>query len=211
MNVHFVSLGCPKNRVDTEVMLGHTTGAGHSLVESAADADVIVVNTCGFIGEAKQESIDAILEMARHKEAGSCRRLVVTGCLSQRYPKELGDEMPEVDHFLGTDEVGAINDAVAGSERRVRVAETPRFLYDDLAPRRPSMATHTAYVKIAEGCDRPCAFCIIPKLRGPQRSRDPESVLREARALAEAGTKEICLVAQDLTTYGKDLAEAPTL
>ena len=105
--------------------------------------------------------------------------------------------MPEVDqHFLGTDEVGAINEAIGGAGRRVRVAETPRFLYDDIAPRRPSMATHTAYVKIAEGCDRPCAFCIIPKLRGPQRSRDPESVLREARALAEAGTKEICLVAQ---------------
>ena len=207
MNVHFVSLGCPKNRVDTEVMLGHATGAGHEIVAAPEDAEVIVVNTCGFIGEAKQESIDAILEMARHKEAGTCQRLVVTGCLSQRYPTELADEMPEVDHFLGTDEVGAINEAIGGGGRRVRVAETPRFLYDDIAPRRPSMATHTAYVKIAEGCDRPCAFCIIPKLRGPQRSRDPESVVREARGLAEAGTKEICLVAQDLTTYGTDLPE----
>jgi ribosomal protein S12 methylthiotransferase len=208
MNVHFVSLGCPKNRVDTEVMLGHATGAGHSIVADAEDAEVIVVNTCGFIGEAKQESIDAILEMARHKEGGKCQRLVVTGCLSQRYPKELADEMPEVDEFLGTDEVGAINEAISGAERRVRVAETPRYLYDDIAPRQPSMATHTAYVKIAEGCDRPCAFCIIPKLRGPQRSRDPESVVREARALAAAGTKEICLVAQDLTTYGTDLPGA---
>jgi ribosomal protein S12 methylthiotransferase len=208
MNVHFVSLGCPKNRVDTEVMLGHATGAGHALVAAPEDAEVIVVNTCGFIGEAKQESIDAILEMAKHKEAGTCRRLVVTGCLSQRYPTELADEMPEVDHFLGTDEVGAINEAIGGAGRRVRVAETPRFLYDDIAPRVPSMATHTAYVKIAEGCDRPCAFCIIPKLRGPQRSRDPESVVREARALAAAGTKEICLVAQDLTTYGTDLPDA---
>ncbi|HVZ74543.1 MAG TPA: 30S ribosomal protein S12 methylthiotransferase RimO [Polyangia bacterium] len=208
MNVHFVSLGCPKNRVDTEVMLGHATGAGHQIVTAPEDAEVIVVNTCGFIGEAKQESIDAILEMARHKEAGSCKRLVVTGCLSQRYPTELADEMPEVDHFLGTDEVASIADAIGGAGRRVRVAETPRFLYDDIAPRRPSMATHTAYVKIAEGCDRPCAFCIIPKLRGPQRSRDPESVVREARMLAEAGTKEICLVAQDLTTYGTDLPNA---
>src|SRR6478609_9698110 len=211
MNVHFVSLGCPKNRVDTEVMLGHATGAGHAIVAAPEDAEVIVVNTCGFIGEAKQESIDAILEKARHKEGGKCQRLVVTGCLSQRYPKELADEMPEVDEFLGTDEVGAINEAISGAERRVRVAETPRYLYDDIAPRLPSMATHTAYVKIAEGCDRPCAFCIIPKLRGPQRSRDPESVVREARALAAAGTKEICLVAQDLTTYGTDLpgAKAP--
>jgi ribosomal protein S12 methylthiotransferase len=143
--------------------------------------------------------------MARHKEAGRCQKLVVTGCLSQRYPKELATEMPEVDHFLGTDEVGLIAEAIAGRTERVRVAETPRFLYDDIAPRRPSLAVHTAYVKIAEGCDRPCAFCIIPKLRGPQRSRDPQSVVREAEGLAAAGTKEICLVAQDLTTYGRDL------
>src|SRR4051812_40604207 len=214
--VHFVSLGCPKNRVDTEVMLGHTTGAGHSIVTDPAAADVIVVNTCGFIGEAKQESIDAILDMARFKEAGSCERLVVAGCLPQRYSKELADEMPEVDHFIGTDEVGQIASALAGSLDRVHVAETPRFLYDDLAPRRPSMALHTAYVKIAEGCDRPCAFCIIPKLRGPQRSRTVASVVREAEELAAAGTKEICLVAQDLTTYGRDLpdgraSDGPTL
>jgi ribosomal protein S12 methylthiotransferase len=215
MNVHFVSLGCPKNRVDTEVMLGHTTGAGHQIVASPEEAEVIVVNTCGFIGEAKQESIDAILEMARHKEAGSCRRLVVTGCLSQRYPQELSTDMPEVDHFLGTDEVGLIAEAIGGRTERVHVVESPRFLYDDLAPRLPSMARHTAYVKIAEGCDRPCAFCIIPKLRGPQRSRAPASVRREIESLAAAGTKEVCLVAQDLTTYGTDLAPgaggAPTL
>ena len=119
MNVHFVSLGCPKNRVDTEVMLGHTADAGHSLVAEPEAADVIVVNTCGFIGEAKQESIDAILEMARYKEAGTCKRLVVAGCLSQRYPKELATEMPEVDHFLGTDEVGAIAKAIAGTITRL--------------------------------------------------------------------------------------------
>jgi ribosomal protein S12 methylthiotransferase len=205
MNVHFVSLGCPKNRVDTEVMLGHTADAGHSLVEAPEAADVIVVNTCGFIGEAKQESIDAILEMARHKQAGTCKRLVVAGCLSQRYPKELAAEMPEVDQFLGTDEVGAIAKAIAGTITRLAVADTPAYLYDDASPRRRSQAPHSAYVKIAEGCDRPCAFCIIPKLRGPQRSRTPESVVREARELAAGGTREICLIAQDLTTYGTDL------
>ncbi len=208
MDVHFVSLGCPKNRVDTEVMLGHTTEAGHRLVEAPEAAEVIVVNTCGFIGEAKQESIDAILEMARHKQAGTCKRLVVAGCLSQRYPTELAAEMPEVDHFIGTDEVGAIAKAISGTATRLAVVETPAYLYDDATPRRRSQATHSAYVKIAEGCDRPCEFCIIPKLRGPQRSRSPESVVREARELAAAGTREICLVAQDLTTYGSDLPNA---
>jgi len=208
MNVHFVSLGCPKNRVDTEVMLGHTTGAGHQLVESPEAAEVIVVNTCGFIGEAKQESIDAILEMARHKQAGTCKRLVVAGCLSQRYPKELASEMPEVDQFLGTNEVGEITKAISGGIARLAVADTPAYLYDDAAPRRRSQAAYSTYVKIAEGCDRPCAFCIIPKLRGPQRSRDLQSVVREARDLAAGGTKEICLVAQDLTTYGTDLPGA---
>jgi ribosomal protein S12 methylthiotransferase len=208
MNVHFVSLGCPKNRVDTEVMLGHTSDAGHELVDAPEAADVIVVNTCGFIGEAKQESIDTILEMARHKAAGTCKRLVVTGCLSQRYPQQLADEMPEVDHFLGTDEVGSIAKAIGGGIARLAVADTPAYLYDDAAPRRRSQAPHSAYVKIAEGCDRPCAFCIIPKLRGPQRSRDPESVVREARDLAAGGSREICLIAQDLTTYGTDLPGA---
>ena len=205
MNVHFVSLGCPKNRVDTEVMLGHTADAGHSLVTDPEAADVIVVNTCGFIGEAKQESIDAILEMARHKQAGTCKRLVVAGCLSQRYSKELSTEMPEVDQFIGTDEVASIAKAITGTITRLAVTDTPAYLYDDAAPRRRSQAPHSAYVKIAEGCDRPCAFCIIPQLRGPQRSRTPESVVREARDLVAGGTREICLIAQDLTTYGTDL------
>src|SRR4029077_11342932 len=182
-----------------------TADAGHRLVEAPEAADVIVVNTCGFIGEAKQESIDAILEMARHKQAGTCKRLVVAGCLSQRYPKELADEMPEGDHFIGTDEVGSIAKAIAGTTTRLSVVDTPAYLYDDAAPRRPSQARHSAYVKIAEGCDRPCSFCIIPKLRGPQRSRSPESVVREARDLCAGGTREICLIAQDLTTYGTDL------
>src|ERR1022692_681669 len=146
--------------------------------------------------------------MARHKQAGTCTRRVVAGCLSQRYPKELAAEMPEVDQFLGTDEVGAIAKAISGTIERLSVVDTPAYLYDDAAPRRRSQAPHSAYVKIAEGCDRPCAFCIIPKLRGPQRSRAPESVVREARDLAAGGTREICLVAQDLTTYGTDLPDA---
>jgi ribosomal protein S12 methylthiotransferase len=153
MNVHFVSLGCPKNRVDTEVMLGHTADAGHSLVEAPEAADVIVVNTCGFIGEAKQESIDAILDMARHKQAGTCQRLVVAGCLSQRYAKELATEMPEVDQFIGTDEVGAIAKAITGTitRSRSRHARVP-LRRRGATPR--SQAAHSAYVKIAEGCDR---------------------------------------------------------
>jgi ribosomal protein S12 methylthiotransferase len=208
MKVHFVSLGCPKNRVDTEVMLGHTANAGHELVAAPEAAEVIVVNTCGFIGEAKQESIDAILEMANHKAAGTCRRLVVAGCLTQRYSKELSTEMPEVDQFIGTDEVGAIAKAIDGTLERLSVVDTPAYLYDDAAPRRRSQAAYSAYVKIAEGCDRPCAFCIIPKLRGPQRSRLPASVVREAQELVAGGTREICLVAQDLTTYGTDLPGA---
>jgi ribosomal protein S12 methylthiotransferase len=208
MKVHFVSLGCPKNRVDTEVMLGHTENAGHELVAAPEAAEVIVVNTCGFIGEAKQESIDAILEMANHKAAGTCRRLVVAGCLTQRYSKELSTEMPEVDQFIGTDEVGAIAKAIDGTLERLSVVDTPAYLYDDAAPRRRSQAAYSAYVKIAEGCDRPCAFCIIPKLRGPQRSRLPASVVREAEELVAGGTREICLVAQDLTTYGTDLPGA---
>src|SRR5437763_11084805 len=148
MNVHFVSLGCPKNRVDTEVMLGHTAEAGHKLVADPGAADDIVINTCGFIGEAKQESIDAILEMARHKQAGTCKRLVVAGCLSQRYPKELAAEMPEVDQFLGTDEVGAITKAITGTIERLAVADTPAYLYDDASPRRRSQAAYSTYVKI---------------------------------------------------------------
>ena len=129
----------------------------------------------------------------------------MTGCLSQRYPKELATEMPEVDQFIGTDEVGSIVKAIAGTITRLAVTDTPAYLYDDAAPRRRSQAAHSAYIKIAEGCDRPCAFCIIPKLRGPQRSRAPESVVREARDLVAGGTREICLIAQDLTTYGTDL------
>ena len=206
-SVYFVSLGCPKNRVDTEVMLGLVAEEGLRVVATPDEAEVIVVNTCGFIGEAKEESVDTILEMSRWKETGSCRRLVVTGCLSQRYAGDLEREMPEVDTFLGSSDMGLIGAAVRGDRNGIHVAATPSWIYDHTTPRLASTARHTAYVKIAEGCDRPCGFCIIPKLRGPQRSRAPQSVEAEVRALADGGTVEVNLVAQDLTTYGTDLGD----
>ena len=206
-SVYFVSLGCPKNRVDTEVMLGLTDGAGFRIARDPSEANVIVVNTCGFIGEAKEESVETILEMAKHKESGNCERLVVTGCLTQRYGGELEKEMPEVDHFLGSGDVDKIVGAIRGESARDGVSMDPAYLYDDVTPRLLSLPHYTAYVKIAEGCDRPCSFCIIPKLRGGQRSRAPESVEREVRELVAQGAVEINLVAQDLTTYGEDLKD----
>jgi ribosomal protein S12 methylthiotransferase len=203
--VYFVSLGCPKNRVDTEVMLGLTGEAGFTIARDPEKADVIVVNTCGFIGDAKEESVDTILEMARFKEAGSCERLVVTGCLSQRYAGDLQRDMPEVDHFLGSGDVDKIVGAIQGEAPRDGVTMDPAYLYTDVTPRLQSLPHYTAYVKIAEGCDRPCSFCIIPQLRGGQRSRAPESIENEVRELVEKGAVEINLVAQDLTTYGWDL------
>jgi ribosomal protein S12 methylthiotransferase len=203
--VYFVSLGCPKNRVDTEVMLGLTGQAGFQIARAPEDAEVIVVNTCGFIGEAKEESVDTILEMAQHKTDGRCKKLVVTGCLSQRYGGDLARDLPEVDQFLGSGDVDKIVGAIRGELPRDGVTLDPAYLYSDVTPRLQSLPGYTAYVKIAEGCDRPCSFCIIPKLRGGQRSRDPASVEREVRDLVERGAVEINLVAQDLTTYGKDL------
>lgn len=207
-SVHFVSLGCAKNRVDTEVMLGLVDRASLRIVAQPEDAEAIVINTCGFIGEAKEESIDTILEMGRYKEAGSCRRLVVTGCLSQRYVGDLQRELPEVDVFMGSGEVDKIVGAVTGQGSLTDVAEVPSYLYDHTTPRLASTARHSAYVKIAEGCDRPCGFCIIPKLRGPQRSRTLASVEAEVAALVQGGAVEVNLVAQDLTTYGTDLPRA---
>lgn len=205
--VYFVSLGCPKNRVDTEVMLGLSQNAGHRLTDRPEDADVIVVNTCGFIGAAKEESVDTILEMAAHKRTGRCRRLVVTGCLSQRYPTELHHEIPEIDHILGSGEVEKIALAITSVSPGLQVAQVPTYLYDHSTPRPASQAPFSRYVKIAEGCDRPCAFCFIPKLRGPQRSRPLDSIAAEVAALSLAGVVEVNLVAQDLTMYGTDLPQ----
>src|SRR5439155_465015 len=179
--------------------------AGFTIAREPEKADVIVVNTCGFIGDAKEESVDTILEMARFKEAGSCQRLVVTGCLSQRYAGDLSRDMPEVDHFLGSGDVDKIVGAIRGQAPRDGVSMDPAYLYTDVTPRLQSLPHYTAYVKIAEGCDRPCSFCIIPQLRGGQRSRTPDSIEKEVRELVERGAVEINLVAQDLTTYGWDL------
>ncbi len=208
--VYFVSLGCPKNQVDTEVMLGVVRQGGHEVVDSADEADTLVVNTCGFIEAAKEESIETILELAQAKE-GTKKKLVVAGCLTQRYPTELAAEMPEVDHFLGSADMLGLAKVLGGGGKRLGVSELSKraYLYDHETPRELTGVRHTAYVKIAEGCDRPCGFCIIPKLRGAQRSRDVFSVVQEVHALVGAGTKEICLVAQDLTRYGSDL-ETPT-
>jgi len=204
-SVYFVSLGCPKNRVDTEVMLGMADESGHRITDQPDSADVIVVNTCGFIGAAKEESVDTILEMAEFKKSGRCQRLVVTGCLSQRYPEELSREIPEIDHILGSGEVAKVAAAIRGSDHIVDVATIPEYLYDHTTPRPASQASFFRYVKIAEGCDRPCGFCIIPKLRGPQRSRRIDSIAAEIEGLSQQGVVEVNLVAQDLTTYGTDL------
>jgi ribosomal protein S12 methylthiotransferase len=212
--VYFVSLGCPKNQVDTEVMIGVLERGGHRLVESADEADTLVVNTCGFIDAAKEESIDTILELAEAKrEAGGDKKLVVAGCLSQRYSGELAAEMPEVDHFLGSaDQLGLLRVLDGGAPRMaVSVLGKRAYLYDHATPRQITGTQHSVYVKIAEGCDRPCGFCIIPKLRGAQRSRPVFDIVQEMHALVEHGAREVCLVAQDLTTYGSDLDPATNL
>ena len=261
MKIGFLSLGCPKNLVDGEVMLGIAQHAGHELTTDASSADVLVVNTCAFIDSAKQESIDAILEMAQLKKSGNCSRLVVTGCLGERYREELKREIPEIDAVLGTGEIEGIVAAIdgrgsglgvrdsgpepigtAGTMRlhlhrkaptpgaialkasgastapdsrtpspEPRVPVLPTYLYDADTPRLLTTPKHFAYVKIAEGCDYTCAFCIIPTLRGTFRSRDAASIVREARGLAERGVKELLLISQDTTFYGIDRGERGAL
>jgi ribosomal protein S12 methylthiotransferase len=205
VTVGLLSLGCPKNLVDGEVMLGKLQGAGYRLVSDAARADVIVVNTCAFIDRAKQESVDAILEMAREKETGPARRLVVTGCLTQRYDAELRREIPEIDATLGTGQVDDIVRAASGEATSLDEAPAaPTWVYDHTAPRVLSTPPWLAYVKISEGCDYTCSFCIIPRLRGRHRSRSVEDVVAEVRSLAARGVREVVLVAQDSTRYGLD-------
>jgi len=202
--VGFISLGCPKNLVDTEVMMGILARSGYELTPRAAEADVLVVNTCSFIESAQQESVDTIVEMAEHKKFGRARKLVVAGCLVERYREQIRQQIPEVDAVIGTGEVEHILTAIEG-ELRTAAPAAPAFLYHDASPRVLSTPRHAAYIKIAEGCDHPCSFCIIPQLRGGFRSRRFESVVREAENLAAAGVREITLIGQDTTSYGEDL------
>jgi ribosomal protein S12 methylthiotransferase len=202
--VGFISLGCPKNLVDSEVMMGILAREGYELTPRADEAEILVVNTCSFIEPAQKESVDAILEMAEHKKFGAAKRLIVAGCLVERYREQILEQVPEVDAVVGTGEVERILEAVEG-ELKVLPAQPPSFLYHDLTPRIITTPKHQAYIKIAEGCDHPCSFCIIPQLRGAFRSRRFESVVREAENLAAAGTREITLIGQDTTSYGEDL------
>jgi ribosomal protein S12 methylthiotransferase len=238
MKIGLISLGCPKNLVDSEVMLGLAQQAGHQLTREAAEADVLVVNTCAFIDKAKQESIDTILEMAEHKKTGACRTLVVTGCMAERYRDELRAQIPEIDAVLGTGEVPAIVEAIGARDlgfgtgaaglmpafvpllrsngERVSVEprapslgprQLPDYLYDADTPRLLATPRHYAYLKIAEGCDYKCAFCIIPTLRGKYRSRSQASIVREAERLAASGVKELLLISQDTSFFGVDRGE----
>jgi ribosomal protein S12 methylthiotransferase len=233
--VGFVSLGCPKNLVDSEVMMGMLAQAGAELTSAAEDADVIVINTCSFIGSAQQESVDTILEMARHKTSGKAKKLVVAGCLVERFRDEILKNIPEVDAVVGTGELERVLSATGvgsaiptpgpftiltsrpeGDRRRQQgrftrdswdgaISDLPNYLYDEATPRVLATPGYTAYVKIAEGCDHPCTFCIIPQLRGQFRSRRFESVIAEAERLAQSGVREITLIGQDTTCYGEDL------
>src|ERR1700740_2430273 len=202
--VGFVSLGCPKNLVDSEVMMGILAREGYELPPRADEGDVIVVNTLSVIAPAQKESVDAILEMAEHKKFGAAKKLIVAGCLVERYRDQILEQVPEVDAVVGTGEGERLLEAVHG-DMRILPAAPPAFLYHDLTPRILTPPKHAAYIKIAEGCDHPCTFCIIPQLRGKFRSRRFQSVMREAENLAAAGAREITLIGQDTTSYGEDL------
>jgi ribosomal protein S12 methylthiotransferase len=201
--VGFVSLGCPKNLVDSEVMMGTLARAGYEITPRADEADVLVVNTCSFIAPAQQESVQSILEMAEYKKFGRAQKLIVAGCMVERYRNEIREQIPEVDAVVGTGEVDKILEACEGGLRPD--SSLPTYLYHDLSPRILATPRHTAYIKINEGCDHPCTFCVIPQLRGKFRSRRFESVVREAENLAAAGVREISLIGQDTTFYGEDL------
>jgi ribosomal protein S12 methylthiotransferase len=215
--IGFISLGCPKNLVDSEVMMGQLKQNGFEITADAAEADTVVVNTCGFIESAKQESIEAILEAARLKTTGKATRLIVAGCLVERYRDDLASEIPEVDAFIGTSQ---INDILAVCDPRTNTRALPvvtlgnqsaTYLYDESTPRVRATPAHYAFIKIAEGCDRPCAFCFIPQMRGHFRSRRFGSIVAEAHQLAEEGVKELILVAQDSSRYGEDLGKQDAL
>lgn len=205
MKIGVVSLGCPKNLVDSEVMMGLLRKEGFELTEDEEEADIIIVNTCSFIDKAKEESIENILELSRQKESGNCKYLVVTGCLPQRYGEKLLKELPEIDALLGTGDITRITDLINNIEKKNQktIISAPDFLYDDTHPRLLLTPGNFAYIKITEGCDNCCSYCVIPSIRGRFRSRDPESIMREATNLARRGVREIILIGQDTTNYCK--------
>ena len=209
--IYLLTLGCSKNRVDSEIMLGTLVERGYALVDDPKDAETILVNTCAFIGEAKQESVNAILEMAEHKKSGKCETLIVTGCLTQRYAEELNGELPEVDHFLGTGAYAQVGDILAADAAPRSVIPDPEYIHSASTPRINSLPGYKAFLKISEGCDNKCAFCIIPKLRGGQRSRPIGDIVKEAQHLASLGAVELNLIAQDLTAFGYDQPGRPKL
>ena len=227
MKIGFVSLGCPKNLVDSEVMMGLSQEGGHTLTPNPADADVLVVNTCAFIDSAKEESVNTILELAEFKKTGNCKRLVVTGCLGERYRDELKAQIPEIDAVLGTGDVPEIVGAIEGASKSRTIPLTLvhdanpqsripnpgicRRICTTPTPRVFATPRHFAYIKVAEGCDYKCSFCIIPTLRGHYRSRPVEAIVREARSLAARGVRELILISQDTTFYGRDLGEGAAL
>lgn len=212
MKIGVVSLGCPKNLVDSETMLGLIHEENYEITNDPSEAEIIIVNTCGFIESAKEESINTILQMAEYKKSGSCKYIIVTGCLSQRYAEELFNELPEADAIAGVevyDEIGGIIKRVMNGERFIMLERSkPDVIYtsrETFLPRILTTPSYTAYLKIAEGCDNCCSYCAIPKIRGPYRSKPMEQVLKEAKALADNGVKELIVVAQDTTRYGEDL------
>lgn len=212
MKIGVVSLGCPKNLVDSETMLGLIHEEKYEITNDPSEAEIIIVNTCGFIESAKEESINTILQMAEYKKSGSCKYIIVTGCLSQRYAEELFSELPEADAIAGVevyDEIGSIIKRVMNGERFIMLERSkPDVIYtskETFLPRILTTPSYTAYLKIAEGCDNCCSYCAIPKIRGPYRSKPMEQVLKEAKALADNGVKELIVVAQDTTRYGEDL------
>lgn len=212
MKIGVVSLGCPKNLVDSETMLGLIHEENYEITNDPSEAEIIIVNTCGFIESAKEESINTILQMAEYKKSGSCKYIIVTGCLSQRYAEELFNELPEADAIAGVevyDEIGSIIKRVMNGERFIMLERSkPDVIYtskETFLPRILTTPSYTTYLKIAEGCDNCCSYCAIPKIRGPYRSKPMEQVLKEAKALAANGVKELIVVAQDTTRYGEDL------
>lgn len=218
MKIGIVSLGCPKNLVDSETMLGLIHEEKYEITNDPSEAEIIIVNTCGFIESAKEESINTILQMAEYKKSGSCKYIIVTGCLSQRYAEELFNELPEADAIAGVevyDEIGSIIKRVMNGERFIMLERSkPDVIYtskETFLPRILTTPSYTAYLKIAEGCDNCCSYCAIPKIRGPYRSKPMEQVLKEAKALANNGVKELIVVAQDTTRYGEDLPEGKLL